>query len=81
MYCGACRIVYMYVVGVTCMTYRNSSRYWYGNGCMYPDMATVFIAVDESTKENGRLEVNGCLVCAKLMEQEHALIVHTRACM
>ena len=31
--------------------------YWYGNGCLYPDMASCMIAVDRATKENGCLQV------------------------
>lgn len=31
--------------------------YWYRNGCLYPDMASVFIAVDPCTKENGCMQV------------------------
>jgi phytanoyl-CoA dioxygenase PhyH len=31
--------------------------YWYNNGCLFPDMASVFIAVDPSRRENGCLEV------------------------
>jgi ectoine hydroxylase-related dioxygenase (phytanoyl-CoA dioxygenase family) len=31
--------------------------YWYGNGCLYPDMASCLIAVDRATKENGCLQV------------------------
>jgi len=31
--------------------------YWYQNGCLFPDLATVAIAVDSSTRENGCLEV------------------------
>jgi ectoine hydroxylase-related dioxygenase (phytanoyl-CoA dioxygenase family) len=31
--------------------------YWYRNGCLFPDMASVFISVDPSTRENGCLEV------------------------
>ena len=31
--------------------------YWYNNGCLFPDMASVFIAVDECTRENGCLQV------------------------
>ena len=31
--------------------------YWYDNGCLYPDMASAFIAVDKATKENGCLQV------------------------
>lgn len=31
--------------------------YWYNNGCLFPYMASCFIAVDPSTKENGCLQV------------------------
>ncbi len=31
--------------------------YWYFNGCLFPDMASVFIAVDPATRANGCLEV------------------------
>lgn len=31
--------------------------YWYANGCLYPDMASAFIAVDPATRENGCLQV------------------------
>ena len=31
--------------------------YWYRNGCLFPDMASVFFAVDECTKENGCMQV------------------------
>jgi len=31
--------------------------YWYQNGCLYPDMASVMTAVDRATKENGCLQV------------------------
>ncbi len=31
--------------------------YWYQNGCIYPDMASVFIAVDPNTRENGCMQV------------------------
>lgn len=31
--------------------------YWYDNGCLYPDMASCLIAVDEATRENGCLQV------------------------
>lgn len=31
--------------------------YWYNNGCLYPYMASLMIAVDHSTKENGCLQV------------------------
>lgn len=31
--------------------------YWYHNGCLFPDMASVYIAIDPSTKANGCLQV------------------------
>ena len=31
--------------------------YWYLNGCLFPDMASAFIAVDPNTRENGCLQV------------------------
>ena len=31
--------------------------YWYQNGCLFPYMASCFIALDPSTKENGCLQV------------------------
>lgn len=31
--------------------------YWYNNGCLYPDLLSVAIAVDRATKENGCLQV------------------------
>lgn len=31
--------------------------YWYDNGCLYPDMLTVFIAIDPCKRENGCLQV------------------------
>jgi ectoine hydroxylase len=31
--------------------------YWYGNGCLSPDMGSCMIAVDRATKENGCLQV------------------------
>jgi ectoine hydroxylase-related dioxygenase (phytanoyl-CoA dioxygenase family) len=31
--------------------------YWYHNGCMYPHMASVMVALDHATKENGCLQV------------------------
>ena len=31
--------------------------YWYENGCLYPDMGAVFIALDPCTTENGCLQV------------------------
>ena len=31
--------------------------YWYSNGCIYPDMGSCLIAVDEASKENGCLQI------------------------
>lgn len=31
--------------------------YWYKNGCLLPTMASVFIAIDDCTKENGCMQV------------------------
>ena len=31
--------------------------YWYNNGCLFPDMASCMIAVDEATRDNGCLQV------------------------
>src|SRR5260221_6328820 len=33
--------------------------YWYQNGCLFPDMPSVFIPVDPNTRENG------CMQCPK----------------
>jgi ectoine hydroxylase len=38
--------------------------YWYQNGCLFPDMASVFIAVDANTRENG---------CMQLLKGSHLL--------
>ena len=32
-------------------------RYWYKNGCLFPDMLTVFISIDKCNKANGCLQV------------------------
>ena len=31
--------------------------YWYNNGCLFPDMASVMVALDRSTRQNGCLQV------------------------
>ena len=31
--------------------------YWYQFGCLYPDMGTVWIAVDKADRENGCVQV------------------------
>jgi len=38
-----------------------NNRYWYKNGFLCPDMMTVFIPVDETTKQNGCLQVHNKL--------------------
>ena len=32
--------------------------YWYNNGCLFPNMMTVFIAVDKCTQQNSCLQVS-----------------------
>lgn len=36
--------------------YHQDYFYWYQMGCVFPNMATCFIAIDKSTKENGCLK-------------------------
>src|SRR5262245_34927224 len=38
-------------------TWHQDYGYWYQNGVLFPDLVSVFIAVDPSTKENGCLQV------------------------
>ncbi len=38
-------------------SWHQDYGYWYMNGCLYPDMASAFIAVDPNTRENGCLQV------------------------
>ncbi|KAL4219706.1 hypothetical protein ACF0H5_022276 [Mactra antiquata] len=41
--------------------------YWYENGCLFPNMMTVFIAVDKCTKENSCLQVlKGSSKCGRI---------------
>ena len=42
-----------YVMWIYCHSY------WYKNGCLFPDMGTVFIAIDKCDMENGCLKVCG----------------------
>ncbi len=59
--------------------------YWYDNGCLFPDMASAFIAVDRATKDNGCLQVlkgshkMGRLQHAKNSEQAGADMEHVNA--
>jgi hypothetical protein len=46
--------------------------YWYKNGCLRPDMMTVFIAMDPCTRENGGLQVlKGTHRCGRI---DHNLV-------
>ena len=38
-------------------SWHQDYGYWYQNGCLYPDMASAFIALDLNTRENGCLQV------------------------
>jgi ectoine hydroxylase len=38
-------------------SWHQDYGYWYLNGCLFPDMASAFIAVDPNTRENGCLQV------------------------
>ena len=37
---------------------RFCFRYWYQNGCLSPDLISMFMAVDLCVKENGGLQVS-----------------------
>ncbi|KAK3757506.1 hypothetical protein RRG08_050389 [Elysia crispata] len=46
--------------------------YWYKNGCLFPDMVTVFIAIDKCWKENGCLQIlQGSHKCGRI---EHLMV-------
>ena len=32
-------------------------RYWYENGCLTPDMGTVWMAIDRADRSNGCVQV------------------------
>jgi ectoine hydroxylase-related dioxygenase (phytanoyl-CoA dioxygenase family) len=38
-------------------TWHQDYGYWYDNGCLFPDLASCFIAVDPNTRENGCMQV------------------------
>jgi ectoine hydroxylase-related dioxygenase (phytanoyl-CoA dioxygenase family) len=38
-------------------TWHQDYGYWYQNGVLYPDLVSVFIAVDKANRENGCLQV------------------------
>jgi ectoine hydroxylase-related dioxygenase (phytanoyl-CoA dioxygenase family) len=50
--------------GVVGFSHHQDYAYWYEMGCLYPDMATAFIAIDHATLANG---------CLKLVEGSHKL--------
>ena len=50
--------------GVVGFSYHQDYAYWYQMGCLYPDMATAFIAVDRATRANG---------CLRLIAGSHRL--------
>jgi ectoine hydroxylase-related dioxygenase (phytanoyl-CoA dioxygenase family) len=38
-------------------TWHQDYGYWYMNGCLFPDLASAFIAVDPNTRTNGCMQV------------------------
>ena len=40
-------------------------RYWYENGVLYPDLGTVWIAVDKTDRNNGCVQVPGRQYCSR----------------
>jgi len=50
--------------GVVGFRYHQDYAYWYDMGCLYPDMATVMIAVDPANRRNG---------CLKMIAGSHKL--------
>lgn len=50
--------------GVIGFPFHQDYAYWYGMGNLYPDMATVFIAIDDADRENG---------CLRLLRGSHKM--------
>ena len=50
--------------GVVGFSFHQDYAYWYDMGNLFPDMATVFVAVDPATRENG---------CLRFIEGSHKL--------
>lgn len=50
--------------GIPGFRYHQDYYYWYGMGCLFPDLATSFIAIDQATRENG---------CLRFIEGSHKL--------
>lgn len=38
------------------------ASYWYSNTCLFPDMGTVFIAIDKTDIHNGCLKVSRSII-------------------
>ena len=38
-------------------SWHQDYGYWYQNGCLYPDLASAFIAIDPNTRANGCIQV------------------------
>ena len=38
-------------------SWHQDYGYWYQNGCLYPDLASAFIAIDPNTRANGCMQV------------------------
>ena len=56
-------------------------RYWYHYGCLFPDMGTVFIAIDKCDRENGCLKVRVGLTQRRWLTQPtiHGWFTHNPA--
>jgi hypothetical protein len=50
--------------GMPGFKYHQDYYYWYEMGCLYPDLATAFIAIDPASRSNG---------CLQLIEGSHKL--------
>ncbi|XP_076452644.1 L-proline trans-4-hydroxylase-like [Babylonia areolata] len=52
--------------------------YWYKNGCLYPDMLSVFIPIDPCRKENGCLQIlAGSHKCGRI---DHGFVAGQQGC-
>ena len=50
-------IIIIIIINYPCILLDVFYRYWYKNGCLFPDMGTVFIPIDDTDKHNGCLKV------------------------
>lgn len=58
--------MFQYTIIIIVVVVVYVCRYWYNNSCLFPDMGTVFIAIDKCDRENGCLKVcrlNGKYLC------------------